>query len=94
MAELSAIAISIIVAAGITALGLAIWALFFAAWGAIFLFRAAREAGGVALVVYFVVWITSVPIMLIICIVMGLAQKAGRLEEKRWAEKNRDRNSN
>ena len=83
MAELSAIAISIIVMAGIAAVGLAIWALFFAARGAIFLFKAAREAGGVALIVYFVVWITSAPIMLIICLVMGLAQKAGRQEEKR-----------
>ena len=80
--------------AGIAAFSLAVWALFFVVWGAIFLFGAAKEAGGIPLIIYFVVWITSAPIMLIICFVLGIAQKVGRQEEKRWAEKTKSRNSN
>ncbi len=61
-----------LVAGGILALSIAICLLIAAFGGAVFLFAFAAEQGFVGIAAYIACWVFLFPVMLVICIIVGL----------------------
>ncbi len=65
--------IILLVVAAFLALGIFIWLCIAAFRGAVFLFAYAGGQGFIGLAVYIACWVFFSPVMLIICIVIGLS---------------------
>ena len=64
--------IILLVVGALFALGIFIWLCVAAIVGAIFLFAFASEQGFIGLAVYIACWVFLFPVMLIICIIVGI----------------------
>ncbi len=69
---MEAYVIILLVVGGILALAAAIWLLIAAFGGAVFLFAFAAEQGFIGIAAYIACWVFFFPVMLVICIIVGL----------------------
>ena len=69
---MEAYVIILLVVGGILALGIAILLIIAAFGGAVFLFEFAAEQGFVGIAAYIACWVFFFPVMLVICIIVGL----------------------
>ena len=69
---MEAYVIILLVVGGILTLVAAIWLLIAAFGGAVFLFAFAAEQGFIGIAAYIACWVFFFPVMLVICIIVGL----------------------
>ncbi len=69
---MEAYVIILLVVGGLLALGVVIWLLIAAFGGAVFLFAFAAEQGFIGIAAYIACWVFFFPVMLVICIIVGL----------------------